>query len=109
MILLVAPGLTKIPQFAPARAALSGVNGAVVGSLLAGAYLVGQSAFLFPDRPDDWLRLDNRLLDPYPVAITLIALCLIVRYKVNTIYLFLTAGGTALLLNWWGIHLPGAA
>ncbi len=104
LILLAAPALQKVRQFPPARAALSGVNGAVVGSLLAGAYFIARTAFLFP-ASGSGPTLGDKLLDPYTVGLALLALFLIVRYKLNTIYLFLGAGLFGLVLSWLPFRL----
>ncbi len=101
LILLAAPVLQRVRQFPPAKPALAGVNGAVVGSLLAGAYLVGQTAFFVPGA---WLGigLGGKTLDLITVGLAVVALILNLKYKLNTIYLFLGAGLLGLLLKFGG-------
>jgi chromate transporter len=83
-ILAAAPILQKVKQFPFAKAMLSGVNGAVVGSLVAGAYFIGQTTFV---------RSNPFVIDPYTILIAVISLFLSLKYKTNTIWLF--AGGAA--------------
>ncbi len=109
LILLAAPSLQKVRQFPWARAMLNGVNGAVVGSLVAGAYFIGQTAFVLPRTSAGGLEISNgKILDFYTVGLALAALFLIIRYKVNTIYLFLVAGGLGLGLSLLPFRLPGS-
>lgn len=89
-ILLAAPILQKIRQLPLAKAMLSGVNGAVVGSLVAGAYFISL-ATIFPAK--------GRSLELWPLGITAIALFLTLRYKTNTLWLFLGGAVAGLLLN----------
>lgn len=89
-ILLAAPILQKIRQLPIARAVLSGVNGAVVGSLVAGAYFISL-ATIFPSK--------GRGFEFWPIGITAIALFLSLRYKTNTLWLFLGGALAGLLLN----------
>jgi chromate transporter len=81
-ILAAAPILQRVKQFPLAKAMLSGVNGAVVGSLVAGAYFIGQTTFV---------RSNPFTIDPYTIAIAALSLFLSLKYKTNTIWLF--AGG----------------
>jgi chromate transporter len=107
-ILLAAPSLQKIKNWPLARAALQGVNGAVVGSLLAGAYFVALAAFVLPEQKTGGIPLGNsNILDPYTIIIGLIGLVLLVRFKINTIWLFALAGGFGLLFSLLPFRLPG--
>ncbi|MEI6044330.1 MAG: chromate efflux transporter [Chloroflexota bacterium] len=109
LILLVAPSLKKVKRFPWARAALKGVNGAVVGSLLAGAYFTALTAFVLPHTSAGGFEMGKgKILDFYTLTLGLIALFLILRYKLNTIYLFLVAGGIGLLLSLLPFRLPGS-
>jgi chromate transporter len=109
LILLVAPSLQKVKRFPLARAALNGVNGAVVGSLLAGAYFIALTAFVMPPTSAEVFEIGKgKILDFYTLALGLIALFLILRYKLNTIYLFLAAGGIGLILSLLPFRLPGS-
>lgn len=109
LILLAAPYLQKVKQFPWARAALNGVNGAVVGSLLAGAYFIAQTSFILPRTSAGGFEVGNgKIFDFYTLAISAVTLFLILRYKLNTIYLFLIAGGGGLLLSLLPFRLPGS-
>jgi chromate transporter len=109
LILLAAPSLQKVKRFPLARAALKGVNGAVVGSLLAGAYFIALTAFILPHTSAGGLEISKgKILDFYTLALGTIALFLILRYKLNTIYLFLGAGGVGIFLSLLPFHLPGS-
>ncbi len=108
-ILLAAPFLQRVKNFPYARAALQGVNGAVVGSLLAGAYFISEAAFILPRHPAGGIEVaTNKILDPYTLLIGLVGLVLIVRYKVNTIWLFVLAGGLGIILSLLPFRLPGS-
>ncbi len=108
-ILLAAPSLQRIKDFPPARAALKGVNGAVVGSLLAGAYFVALTSLILPRKAAGGFEISaGQILDPYTVAIALIGLLLLVRYKVNTIVLFVLTGGLGIVLSLLPFRLPGS-
>jgi chromate transporter len=107
-ILLAAPHLQRVKNYPIARSALQGVNGAVIGSLLAGAYFVSTAAFILPRTQTGGIDIgEGKILDPYTVFISLVSLFLLVRYKVNTIWLFALAGGIGIVLNLISFRLPG--
>jgi chromate transporter len=84
------------------------VGYAVAGSLLAGAYFVALAAFVLPEQKTGGIPLGNsNILDPYTIIIGLIGLVLLVRFKINTIWLFALAGGFGLLFSLLPFRLPG--